>query len=98
MLTEFGGIALSQNKDGTWGYSRSDTSSDLLDRYRRLLEAVRGLPALAGFLLHAIHRHLSGSERLTFHGSTPEGSFRRDCARNERRIAGPRSDEGICLA
>jgi beta-galactosidase/beta-glucuronidase len=49
VLTEFGGIALSDNTDGDWGYSRCDSPSDLLDRYRALLETVRRLPVLAGF-------------------------------------------------
>ena len=36
MLTEFGGIALSEanaNTGDDWGYSRSQTSEDLLRRY-----------------------------------------------------------------
>lgn len=49
VLTEFGGIAYSQNPDGTWGYSRSDTSVELLQSYSALLQTVRNLPALAGF-------------------------------------------------
>ena len=49
MLTEFGGIAFGGNKDESWGYSRSQTAEDFLERYRGLLETVRNLPALAGF-------------------------------------------------
>jgi beta-galactosidase/beta-glucuronidase len=49
VLTEFGGIAYAQSPDGTWGYSRSDTSDQLLQSYSALLQAVRNLPALAGF-------------------------------------------------
>ncbi len=49
VLTEFGGIAYGGNKKETWGYSRSQTSEDFLERYRELMEVVRGLPALAGF-------------------------------------------------
>src|SRR6187402_474443 len=48
MLTEFGGIAYS-GRDGAWGYSRSETAEQLLERYKALLETVRNLPALAGF-------------------------------------------------
>ncbi len=48
MLTEFGGIALS-DQNNSWGYSRSDTPAQLLERYRELLEIVCALPALAGF-------------------------------------------------
>ncbi len=49
VLTEFGGIAYGGNKQATWGYSRSQTAEDYLERYQRLMEAVRSLPALAGF-------------------------------------------------
>ncbi len=49
MLTEFGGIAFSNAPDATWGYSASDSAEALAERYRRLLEAVRSLPLLAGF-------------------------------------------------
>lgn len=51
VLTEFGGIALDQgdSEEENWGYSRSCTPEEFLDRYRELLETVRNLPALAGF-------------------------------------------------
>ena len=49
VLTEFGGIALRGQQDGTWGYSTSNTPEQFLERYRALLEAVRPLPTLAGF-------------------------------------------------
>ncbi|RRA49100.1 glycoside hydrolase family 2 protein [Acidipila sp. EB88] len=49
VLTEFGGIAFGGEPDESWGYSRSRTHQQLLDRYQALLECVRSLPALAGF-------------------------------------------------
>jgi beta-galactosidase/beta-glucuronidase len=49
MLTEFGGIAYSSDRDHTWGYSRSDDAESFLRQYRELLEVVRELPLLAGF-------------------------------------------------
>lgn len=49
VISEFGGIAYGGDKKETWGYSRSQTSDEFLDRYRDLLEVVRNLPALAGF-------------------------------------------------
>jgi hypothetical protein len=49
MLTEFGGIAFSSDRDRTWGYSRSDDAESFLRQYRELLETVRELPLLAGF-------------------------------------------------
>ena len=49
VLTEFGGIALRNEQDPTWGYSTTLSAPDLLARYTALLEVVRALPALAGF-------------------------------------------------
>ncbi|MDQ6704699.1 MAG: glycoside hydrolase family 2 [Acidobacteriota bacterium] len=49
MLTEFGGIALSPDLNGTWGYTRSDTAMQFAERYGNLLNVVRVLPSLAGF-------------------------------------------------
>src|SRR5689334_21155768 len=49
MITEFGGIAWSNDRDGTWGYSRAGGGEDLANRYRNLLMAVRNIPMLAGF-------------------------------------------------
>ena len=49
VLSEFGGIAYGGNRVETWGYSRSQTAEEFLEHYRELLEAVRNLPALAGF-------------------------------------------------
>ena len=67
MLTEFGGIAFSRDKNGTWGYSRARTSNELACRYAQLLAAVRAA-ADRGLLLHAVHRHVSGSQRTALHG------------------------------
>ncbi len=47
MLTEFGGIALSQ--EGTWGYSQEDSPEALANHYRQLLAAVHDLPVFSGF-------------------------------------------------
>lgn len=49
MLTEFGGIAFSQDPDRTWGYSRALNEADFTDRYRKLLAVVRPAPLLSGF-------------------------------------------------
>jgi beta-galactosidase/beta-glucuronidase len=49
VLTEFGGIAFGDQKDEIWGYSRSDSPANLLERYSALLTTVRALPTLAGF-------------------------------------------------
>jgi beta-galactosidase/beta-glucuronidase len=49
MLTEFGGMALSDDPGGTWGYSRCASADELADRYARLLAGVRAMPGLSGF-------------------------------------------------
>ena len=49
VLTEFGGIAISDGEKKTWGYSTSQSAGQFLERYTALLAVVRELPALAGF-------------------------------------------------
>jgi hypothetical protein len=75
VLTEFGGIAFSRNESETWGYSRSDTSSDLLDRYGRLLEAVRSLPALAGFCYTQFSDTYQEANGLLYADRRPKAPF-----------------------
>ena len=49
LLSEFGGMALSDDLGATWGHSRCASPEELADRYARLLAAVRGVPHFAGF-------------------------------------------------
>jgi len=49
VLSEFGGIAFSPDPDNTWGYHRSGSEREFADHYRRLMQAVRSAPMLAGF-------------------------------------------------
>jgi beta-galactosidase/beta-glucuronidase len=49
MLTEFGGIALTDERKETWGYSEARTPGEFLARYQALLRAVCSVPLLAGF-------------------------------------------------
>lgn len=49
ILSEFGGIALSADEASTWGYSRCTTPEQFLDRFRKLIAAVRASPFLAGY-------------------------------------------------
>jgi beta-galactosidase/beta-glucuronidase len=49
MLTEFGGIAFSQDTKGTWGYKRATTTAELRKQYADLLAAVRAMPIFSGF-------------------------------------------------
>ncbi|MDX2052848.1 MAG: glycoside hydrolase family 2 TIM barrel-domain containing protein [Polyangiaceae bacterium] len=49
VLSEFGGIALSDDREHTWGYSRTDTPAKFAEQFSALLEVVRSLEALAGY-------------------------------------------------
>ena len=49
MLTEFGGIALSDDTKNAWGYSIAASADDLARRYEAILKVVGGLALLAGF-------------------------------------------------
>lgn len=49
MLTEFGGIAFSNDLDKTWGYTRSETQDAFADKVMELIGVVRSLHVLAGF-------------------------------------------------
>jgi beta-galactosidase/beta-glucuronidase len=48
MLTEFGGIALSQGAKA-WGYTRVSSTEEFARRYKELLKVIRNLPLLSGF-------------------------------------------------
>ena len=48
MLTEFGGIAYSDDPN-SWGYSCCTTAEEFCDRYSELLRTVRALDLLSGF-------------------------------------------------
>ncbi|HLK18385.1 MAG TPA: hypothetical protein VKT81_05490, partial [Bryobacteraceae bacterium] len=49
ILSEFGGIAFSPDERETWGYSRSKTAEEFLERFQALITAVRSAPLLAGY-------------------------------------------------
>ncbi len=49
VLTEFGGVALSGDRTGTWGYSRCEDAPEFERRYAQLLDVVRRSEMLAGF-------------------------------------------------
>ncbi len=75
VLTEFGGIALSADQQETWGYSRSESSEQFLERYRTLLETVRRLPALAGFCYTQFTDTFQEANGLLYADRTPKAPF-----------------------
>ena len=74
VLTEFGGIALSEEQ-ATWGYSRSQTAEQLLERYRALLGVVRNLPALAGFCYTQLTDTYQEANGLLYADRTPKAAL-----------------------
>ncbi len=72
ILTEFGGIALSDDQNGAWGYSRSDSPSELVEQYCALLATVRASPALAGFCYTQFCDTYQEANGLLFADRTPK--------------------------
>jgi hypothetical protein len=72
VLTEFGGIALRRPDDPTWGYSSCRTPEELLERYTSLLQAIRPLPALAGFCYTQLTDTYQEANGLLYANRTPK--------------------------
>jgi beta-galactosidase/beta-glucuronidase len=72
VLTEFGGIAFGKENDRIWGYSRTNTSDELLQKYSALLETVRCLPALAGFCYTQFADTYQEANGLLYSDRTPK--------------------------
>jgi hypothetical protein len=84
MLTEFGGIAFSpEPSGGSWGYSRARTAEELLDRYGRLLQAIRGIPYLSGFCYTQLTDTYQETNGLLYADRTPKAPIA-DVARATR--------------
>jgi hypothetical protein len=49
MLTEFGGLALGNKGNGTWGYTLCRTPEEFGRKYEELLRTVRNLGIICGF-------------------------------------------------
>jgi beta-galactosidase/beta-glucuronidase len=74
MITEFGGIAYSDDRD-TWGYDRVANRHDLAARYVQLLHTVRSLPLLAGFCYTQFTDTYQEANGLLFADRTPKIPF-----------------------
>ena len=72
MLTEFGGIALSRERQNTWGYSRTHSPEEFLERYRGLLHAVRHLHVFSGFCYTQFADTYQEANGLLFADRTPK--------------------------
>ena len=89
LLTEFGGIAHTPEADEqtTWGYDRARTGEELATRYERLLEAVHGAVALAGFCYTQLTDTYQEANGLLTMERTPKAPLERLAAatRGDRR-------------
>ena len=74
MLTEFGGIALSDS-ESSWGYSRASDGRELAERYRALLRTVRSLDMLAGFCYTQFTDTYQETSGLLYADRTPKFSL-----------------------
>jgi hypothetical protein len=72
MLTEFGGIAFSRDRQRTWGYSRCDSPEEFARRYRELLDIVRELQVFSGFCYTQFADTYQEANGLLFADRTPK--------------------------
>jgi hypothetical protein len=72
VLSEFGGIAFSEDHEATWGYSRSENAQAFADQYDALLGAVRTLNLLAGFCYTQFTDTYQESNGLLYADRTPK--------------------------
>jgi beta-galactosidase/beta-glucuronidase len=86
MLTEFGGIALSRDERGTWGYTRSESAEAFAARYAALLDVVRNLQLLSGFCYTQFADTYQEANGLLYADRTPKIPLERIAA----ATAGPR--------
>jgi beta-galactosidase/beta-glucuronidase len=75
MLTEFGGIAFSRERHGTWGYSRAATPEEFARRYSELLDVVRELYVMSGFCYTQFADTYQEANGLLYADRTPKMPF-----------------------
>jgi hypothetical protein len=72
MLTEFGGIAWSDDPAHSWGYVRVRSSAELAARYERLLRVIHAVPFFAGFCYTQFADTYQEANGLLFADRTPK--------------------------
>jgi beta-galactosidase/beta-glucuronidase len=90
ILTEFGGIAYSADRGRTWGYTRVESSADLANAYRELLEAVHSCTVLAGFCYTQFADTYQEANGLLYANRTPK--FPIETMREATRGSGARPE------
>lgn len=87
MLTEFGGIALSRDESGTWGYARSRTPQDFGRRFRELMDVVRDLQLFSGFCYTQFADTYQEANGLLYMDRTPKIPIDEIAAATSGRVA-----------
>ena len=87
MLTEFGGIALSRDTSGTWGYARVQTAQEFGRRFRELLDVVRELQVLSGFCYTQFTDTYQEANGLLYADRTPKIPLEEIVAATRGRVA-----------
>ncbi len=75
VLSEFGGIAFSEDRESTWGYTRSESADAFARQYAELLEVVRNLRMLAGFCYTQFADTYQETNGLLYADRTPKFSL-----------------------
>ena len=86
MLTEFGGVALSQSSGG-WGYSVCSTPEEFASQYEHLLGVVRNLGLLAGFCYTQFADTYQEANGLLYADRTPKVAIHRIAVATRGRAA-----------
>ncbi|MCA1669048.1 MAG: glycoside hydrolase family 2 [Thermomicrobia bacterium] len=79
MLTEFGGITLSQDP-GAWGYAQVESEHAFAERYLSLLAAVRSFSLFAGFCYTQFADTYQETNGLLYADRTPKFPLEQICA------------------
>jgi beta-galactosidase/beta-glucuronidase len=72
VLSEFGGIALADDRDDTWGYSLTENTATFATRYTELLKTVRSLEMLCGFCYTQFADTFQEANGLLYADRTPK--------------------------
>jgi hypothetical protein len=93
ILTEFGGIAASENTEATWGYSRAEDGQELAARYASLLEVVNSLNLFAGFCYTQFTDTYQEANGLLYADRTPKFPLAEMAAATRGETAAPKRPE-----
>lgn len=94
VLSEFGGIAFSDDRRGTWGYSRSHDAGELERRLHALFTVVRAQDILAGYCYTQFADTYQEANGLLFADRTPKLPLERIAALNGLGPPTPHDDHG----